>query len=348
MKRIILSEPCVLQIDDIERPSPSRGEALVRIKKVGVCGSDIHLYRGAEIGQNASDDPFVMGHECMGEVVEVGQGVDKALVGRRVAVEPAMTCGICQYCQSGLSNLCSNITFLGLPPIPGALQEYIVHPVQFLETLPDNISDADAVVIEPMAIALHAINLVKVKPGMDVVILGTGVLGTCVLQLLQLYRGLKIVCVDLLSDRLERARNMGATHTVQAEVGKPEDAARQALEVTGGKGAAVVFECCGSKETMWNASEIAAPGGHVSIIGTNADGQLSFSSTSTRRKGLTLRFVRRSVNTMHQCLLLAERGCITPGELVTHTFSSEKASEAFETVAEYRDGVLKALVDMEK
>ena len=345
MKRIVLESPGKFSIHEMEIPRPPFGHALVKVKKVGICGSDMHLYRKGHIGNVRIDDPFVIGHECMGEIVDVGDGVNRNIIGDRVVVEPAVPCNHCRWCSSGKHNLCPDVAFLGLPPKDGAMQEYIVHPSKQFAKIPENIDDAGAVVLEPMAIALHAINLVKIQPGQHIVILGTGVLGTCVLHLLQLFRGLRVICVDPIPERLARAGEMGADLVVQPE--DRDDLRACVLSATGGLGADVVFECAGVEESLWNMSEVAAPGAHIAVIGSNPDDRVLFSSGSARRKGLTFRFVRRSLNSLDRCIRFAERGLITPRDLVTHIFKVTQVTRAFETVDAYADGVLKAVIDME-
>ncbi len=345
MKRIVLTRPRTLEIDEAPDPDPGPGEALVRMQKVGVCGSDIHLFRDFRIGDTVIDRPFVIGHECMGTITAVGPGVDEGLVGRRVAIEPAISCGECEACRAGLTNACPSVQFLGTPPVQGAFKEFLAHPVELLEPLPECVGDEAAVVLEPMAIALHAVNLVKVRPGQRVAILGTGVVGTCVLALLGLYRGLHVVCADLMEDRLERARRMGAA-SVNATGMDDEEAAEATAEAIGGLGAHVVFECAGAAQTCRNMCEVAAPGGHVAVVGITDDDRLEMRHSAARRKGLTLRLVRRSLGTLRPCVELAARGAIRPEELVTHTFAAGEVERAFDVVDRHAEGVLKALIDM--
>jgi L-iditol 2-dehydrogenase len=346
MKRIVLESSGEFRIEEADRPRPPSGYALVKIKKVGICGSDIHLYQKGYIGNITIEAPFVIGHECLGEVADVGEGVSPDLAGCRVAVEPAIPCNRCRWCITGRQNICPDVSFLGLPPKQGALQEYIIHPVDLLEKIPDGIEDVGASVLEPMAIALHAINLAKVRPGQNVVILGTGVIGTCVLSLLSLWKGLRIIGVDPIPERLERAREIGADVIIRPE--GQTDVNGEVVAAAEGIGADVVFECAGVKETLWNMCEVAAPGAHLAVIGSNPDDEVLFSSGSARRKGLTLRFVRRSLNTLSQCIRLTEQGLISPQDLVTHIFSAAQVDQAFKTVNDYADGVLKALIDMEQ
>lgn len=344
MKRIVLNRPGQFETQTAEMPRAGAGMVLVRVDAVGICGSDMHLYRKGRIGNIQMAAPLVIGHECMGRVEAVGAGVDRDLVGCRVAVEPAMPCGRCRWCQNGLHNVCPEVAFLGLPPTPGAMQEYIVHPAHLLERLPDALTDAGGVMMEPLAVALHGIRLVKVKPGQTIVILGSGVIGTCVMSLLGLFDHLRVVCVDLLKDRLARAERMGACQTVLFS--SREQARHEILEATDGLGADIVFECAGTPETLWLMCEAAAPAGHIAAIGSNPDDHVTYSSGTSRRKGLTIRSVRRSLNTLDECIRLAETGKIDVQFLVTHAFPASRTDDAFRIVNAYEDGVLKAIIDM--
>jgi L-iditol 2-dehydrogenase len=345
MRRIVLAGPGRLVVDEHAGPAAGEGEALVRIRKVGICGSDMQLFRHGAIGSIRAVAPFVIGHECMGDVVDVAAGMDTALVGRRVAIEPAVHCGGCRFCRDGRFNICTRGEFLGLPPRPGALQEQLSHPVSLLLPLPDGVSDESGVMLEPLAIALHAIDLVQPRSGQSVAILGTGVLGTCVLELLR-HHGHAPICIDRLEPRLARAARLGAAATVDASAGPSRQIVQRVRELTDGDGADIVFECAGSDETLEEMCELAAPGGVIAVIGSNPDDRVSFVASSARRKGLRIQFVRRSLNTLERCLQhVVEHGDEVDG-LVTHCYAAGEAQQAFETVADYCDGVLKALVDM--
>lgn len=346
MKRIALSQPGQFEIQTVEMPPIGEAMALVRINAVGICGSDMHFFRKGRIGNIKMTDPLVLGHECMGQVEAVGANVSTDLIGCRVAVEPAIPCKKCRWCKNGLHNVCPEVGFLGLPPTHGAMQEFIVHPAHLLERLPDSLTDAGGVMMEPLAIALHAIRLVKVKPNQTIAIIGTGVIGTCVMQLLGLYDNLRIVCVDRLEDRLARVDQMGAYRTVLYS--SREQALQSILDATNGLGADIVFECAGTLETFWLMCEAAGPAGHIAAIGSNPDDQVVFSSGTSRRKGLTIRCVRRSLNTLNACIRLSEAGKIEATSLVTHTFPASQADDAFKLVESYGHGVLKVVIDMNR
>ena len=346
MKRIILNKPGQFEVQETDMPDVGEAEALVRIHAVGICGSDMHLFRKGHIGNIQMTEPLVIGHECMGQVEAVGENVSQDLVGTRVAIEPAMPCGKCRWCAAGLHNVCPKVNFLGLPPTQGGMQEYIAHPARLLEKLPDSLSDAEGVMMEPLAIALHAIRLVKVKHNQTIVILGTGVIGTSVMTLLGLYDNLRIICVDLLRDRLERAEQISASKTVLFTSRK--QAIAEILDATDGLGADIVFECSGTPDTLWMMCEAAGPAAHIAAIGSNPDDQVLFSSGTSRRKGLTIRCVRRSLDTLDKCIRLAESGRMDIKRLVTHTFPASRSDEAFRLVESYGDGVLKAIIDMKE
>lgn len=349
MKQIVLTSPQTLTVREVDMPVPGVGEALVKITLVGICGSDMHLYRHCLLGHIEITEPHVLGHECVGVIEAVGHGVDPSRVGQRVAIEPAQPCGTCHWCRIGMENVCCDMPFLGLPPTHGGLQEYVVHRADCLEELPEAISDEAAVVLEPMAIAQHAIHLVHVKPGQRVAILGTGVLGTCVLALLKAaHRSLRIVCVDKIEDRLARAAAMGADATILAEGDDDKTVAQKTLDALGGQGADVVFECSGSAQTLWDTAAVAAPLGHVAVIGSSDEDRIAFASSHVRRKGLTYRFVRRSLHSLEPCVELMQKGLLDPAALATHTLPASQAGEAFDLVARYGDGVLKAIIDMQR
>jgi L-iditol 2-dehydrogenase len=327
-------------------PLPGPGEVLVRIGMVGICGSDLHLYRNMEIGGIRAPPNWILGHECMGTVEALGAGVDAGLLGRRVAVDPHRPCGICDACLRGLTNACLNDHFLGLPPVPGALREWVAVPAAQVEPIADHVSDEQGVLLEPLAIALHALRLVKPQPGESVAIVGTGVLGTCVLVLLKQRMNIEPICVDLKPDRLERASRLGASRTIQARAGDPEGTVAALLSATGGAGAQRVFECAGQQDTFRVCCDAAAAGAHVGIIGIPDEPYMTFPASSPRRRALTLRMVRRSFKSLAPCVEWMNQRQLTARELGTHIYPASRSAEAFEVAARQSPGVLKVMIDL--
>lgn len=328
----------------VPEPFLQAGDALVRVLQVGICGSDIHLFRDGAIGEARARLPFVLGHEAMGIVEDVASPEYAHLVGKRVAIEPAVPCLRCEFCLRGDLNLCPNHTFLGLPPRAGAMQERIAHPAHLLEPVPDTFSDAEAVLLEPLAIALHAVDLGKVLTGRSVAVLGCGTMGLSVLMVLKQMGVYPLFCTDLLENRLEVARDLGADVTVNAG---ERDVVAEARQLTDGRGFDYVFECAGVDDTQWQVAQIAAPGAKCMIVGTNPAGHVRLEGSASRRKGLTFFMVRRSRLTLKRAITLALQGRVPLVRLGTHTFPASQCQQAFVTARYYQHGVVKAFIRME-
>lgn len=326
---------------DLPEPKLQPQHALVRVLQVGICGSDLHLFRDGAIGEAKASLPFVLGHEAMGVVEAVASEEHRHLLGKRVAIEPAIPCQRCEFCLRGDLNLCPNHLFLGLPPHPGALQEHLVHPIHLLEPVPDTLSDSEAVLLEPLAIAVHAVDLGKVLTGRSVAVLGCGTIGLSVLMVLKQMGVYPLFCTDLMGHRLALAREFGADVTVNAE---QKDVVSEALRFTQGRGFDYVFECAGVDDTQWQTAQIAAPGAKCLIVGTNPAGHVKLEGSAARRKGLTVFMVRRSRLTLHRAMTLALQGRVPIARLATHHFASSHCQKAFETARDYRDGVVKACI----
>jgi len=320
------------------------GEALVRVLQVGICGSDLHLFRDGAIGEARASLPFILGHEAMGVVEKVASPEYEHLVGKRVSIEPAIPCLHCEFCLRGDLNLCPNHLFLGLPPKAGAMQELVAHPAHLLEPVPDALGDAETVLLEPLAIALHAVDLGKVRTGTSAAILGCGTLGLCVLMVLKQMGMHPLFCTDLLHHRLSLAKELGADEAVQAE---QADVVAEAHRFTHGRGFDYVFECAGVDDTQWQTAQIAAPGAKCLMIGTNPAGHVRLEGSAARRKGLSILMVRRSRLTLKRAMRLTVQGRIPLARLATHTFPMTQCQQAFDTAEEYRDGVVKAFIRLE-
>lgn len=344
MKALRLHAAHDLRVHEEPVPVPGRGEALVRVTAVGICGSDLHWYLEAGIGDDLLDRPLVLGHEFAGEVVDPGEGIaatgGELLAGQRVAVDPAIPCRACDQCREGNPNLCANLRFAGHSLDDGGLRQYVAWPTRCLHPLPESLSDADGALLEPLGVALHAAGLGKVTPGMSVGVFGCGPIGLLILQVARAAGATQIIAADLLAHRLEAARSYGATALIQASEAT-EAAAVQ--EATGGRGVDVAFEAAGENPAVEMAIAAARPGGKVILVGIPADDQLSFSASTARRKGLTIKLCRRMKNTYERATSLVERGLVDAGSLVTHCFPLVEGEQAFD-MAHSRAG-LKVVIE---
>lgn len=335
-----------LRIGEREEPSPGPGEVLLRPTAVGVCGSDMHYYEEGQIGDAVIKPGFVMGHEFAGEIVALGEGVDprKFAVGDRVAVDPAVHCGECEYCEKGHPNLCLNLKFAGQPPdTDGAMQELYPWPAKVCFKLPDSVSAVEGAVMEPLGVGLHAADLGKVQIADTVVIIGCGPIGLSILQFVKLAGAARIIVLDKLAYRLTAAREMGADDTLLVTDPENGDHSDTINEWTQG-GAHVVFEAAGDPHAMYDAVTMSRRGARVVWAGIPPGEDIHFNAHDSRRKGLTMKMVRRMKHTYPRVIELVSRGKLDARTMATHIFSLEEGREAFDLVNEYADSVIKAIV----
>jgi L-iditol 2-dehydrogenase len=331
MKVARLHAAGVLQIHDEPVPTPNPDETLIHVTAVGVCGSDLHWFSEGGIGDARLAHPLVLGHEFAGITPD----------GQRVAVDPAVACGKCEHCLEGNPNFCENMHFAGHGTDDGALREYISWPTRFLYPLPDSLSDADGAMLEPLGVALYAVDLASLRPGMKVGVFGCGPIGLLIVQLARISGAVQIIATDKLPHRVSAARTMGASQTILAEAGQEIP---QIMAATQNRGVDVAFEVAGENEAVDTAIAVAKPGGRVILAGIPVEDRTCFTASVARRKGLTLQLVRRMKHTYPRAIRLVEQGLIDVHSVITHHFSLDQAVEAY-TVATRREG-LKIIIDL--
>jgi L-iditol 2-dehydrogenase len=319
-----------LRLHEESIPEPNFDEALIRVKAVGICGSDIHWHADGSTGESRIGAPFVLGHE-FGGVVEGG-----AMDGLRVAVDPNIPCDTCEFCLEGNPNLCPDHYFAGHPPVDGALREYISWPMKALVPIPDSITDEDAAVLEPLGVAIHNVDLGHVKPGMIVGVYGCGPIGLLTIQVARAAGASEIIATDLLPHRLEAAKEFGADRVYLASSNGDERA--PILVDTHKLGVNVAFEVAGENAAVETAIETAKPGGRVVLCGIPSVNQVHFRASTARRKGLSIMMVRRMKHVYPRAVKLVETRQVDVGSIVTHQFTLEQAAEAF-GMAQKREGL---------
>ncbi|MEX2401430.1 MAG: zinc-binding dehydrogenase [Rhodothermales bacterium] len=321
-----------LRLNQEPRPSPSGNEMLVRVTAVGICGSDLHWLEDGGIGAERIDWPLVLGHEFAG-VVDTPDGE------RIVAVDPAIPCGACLHCRDGNPNLCQRVRFSGHPGDDGALREYMSWPSECLFPLPDGMTASDGAMLEPVGVAIHAVDLGKVLAGTSVGVFGCGPIGLLTLQVARAAGATTIVATDRLDHRLDAAVRLGADVIVKARGGAE---AEEVLKAVPG-GVDVAFEAAGTNEAVDAAVDSARPGARVVLVGIPSDDNTSFRASTVRRKGLTVMWARRMKHTYPRAIELVRTGRVDVRSLVTHTFPMTRYEEAFD-VAVKRKG-LKVVVE---
>ena len=342
MKAAFLTGIRQMEIRETSPPEISDSHSvLLRVGVVGVCGSDVHYYTTGRIGSLVVHYPEWTGHECAGSVVAVGNQVKNLTVGQRVAVDPLIPCGHCDQCLSGREHTCRNQNFLACPGQgPGALAEYLVMPERSCYAIPEGMTLVQAAVVEPLSIGLYAQRLAQMQPGAKIAILGSGPIGLCALLASRAACDCKAYVTDLIDERLEMARRCGANWG-----GNPKqlDVVR-AIRQLESLGVDFVFDCAGQQETLDQAIELLKPGGTVFMIGIPEVDRVSFSIHTMRRKEIQLQNVRRQNQCMAPAIELVAKGAINLDQIVTHQFPFAETKKAFDLVADYRDGVVKAVV----
>jgi L-iditol 2-dehydrogenase len=324
MKAVALTGIRRMEMVEVPEPNMNRDDdVLLKVKMVGVCGSDVHYYETGKIGSEVVEYPFIVGHEC-------------------AATVEAIVCHNCDQCRAGRENTCRNLKFLGCPgQIEGSLCEYIVMPEDCCFPVGDRLTFAQAVLCEPLAIAVYAVREAHMPEGAEVAILGAGPIGLSCLITAQAENAKTCYVTEKVKERVEVAAANGATW-----VGNPdeEDIVKEILERRPA-GVDVVFECAGQQETIDQAVELLKPGGRLMLIGIPRIDRISFVIEKMRRREVNLVNVRRQNKCAEAAIDLVASGKVSVDFMATHRFKLEQTQEAFDMVARYRDGVVKAMVE---
>ncbi len=345
MKAMMLTGIRQMELKEVPTPSILNDrDVRIKMKTLGVCGSDIHYYVSGKIGSQVVQYPFTVGHEGAGVVEAVGKGVTMVKPGDRIAIEPAMPCWECDQCLAGRPHTCRNLRFLGCPgQAEGSLSEYIVMPETSCFKIPDQMSFDEAAISEPLAIGLYAVKQSISMKGAKVGILGFGPIGMSVLLPALAMGAQEVYVTDKIDERLWIAQENGAALTANPDsedvVGKIAAQVPELLDV--------VFECCGQQDAIDNAVDLLKPGGKLMIIGIPEFDRWSFPVDKSRRKELCIQNVRRQNEAVQPALDMIAAGKISVSAMTTHRFSFEESKEAFDLVAAYGDGVMKAMIDFE-
>lgn len=316
-------------------------DVLLRLEWVGVCGSDIHYYETGRIGSQVVQYPFSVGHESSATVVDFGPGVTDLKKGQPVVVEPAISCRQCDQCCSGREHTCRNLKFLGCPgQVEGCLSEYMVMPATCCFPTHDRITLQQGVLCEPFAIGVYAVQSSGLHKGQKVAIFGAGPIGLSCLAAAQNINAAKICVTEKIPERITAAANTGADW-----MGNPDkqDVVAEMQKLIP-EGVDIAFECAGQQETLDQAIEVLKPGGKLMMIGIPREERITFSPDLIRRKEISLINIRRQNHCTRKAMnLIAERR-VNLDYMVTHTFKFSESKAAFDLVAGYHDGVIKALI----
>lgn len=308
MKALLLTAPSQLAYVDFPDPRPAEDEVLLRIRACGICGSDIHGWDGSS---GRRHPPLIMGHEAAGEIVATGAAVTGWQVGDRVTFDSTISCGRCGHCRAGQVNLCADRRVVGVAPAEyrqhGAFAELLALPARILYRLPDTLSFPHAAMVEPVAIAVHAVRRVPVRSTDTAVVVGAGMIGLLVIQALRWAGVERVIAVDLAENRLALARQLGATATIRSGTG---DIAAEVARLTAGRGADLAFEVVGLTATVNLALQALARGGTAVLVGNLAPRTQDFPLQAVVTRELSVLGTCGSAGEYPLCLDLIARGVI--------------------------------------
>jgi L-iditol 2-dehydrogenase len=332
-----------LRLETLSRPIAGPGEVLLKVAAVGVCGSDVHYYLEGRIGVQVVTGPIIMGHEFSAWVEELGPGVEGLAVGQLVAVDPGISCGRCEPCRQGHPNLCPHVRFCGTPPIDGVFAEYAVMPAENCFPLPAGMDPVAGAMLEPLGIAIHSVDLAHLKPGQTVAVLGAGPIGLLIAAVARAAGASQVYLSEPLAYRRQFARDYVADAVLDPV---SVDIVTAIGDLTGGRGVDAAFEAAGAPETPQQAAAVARIGGTAIIAGIPTDDTMILNASTVRHKGLTIKLVRRMKHTYPRAINLVQTGQVDLQPLVTHLLPLARIAEAFDLVAGYEDGVLRAVIQI--
>lgn len=327
MKVVFLTEPQKVEIQELPRPDPGPGQVRVRLKLVSICGSDVHLYKGD--WETRAPYPVRPGHEGIGYIDALGKGVDHRDLGQRVVIEPNFPCGHCRYCWRGQGNICPNKRIMGVNE-PGCFADYVTIPAKFAWSLTEQISDEDAVLIEPTAVGWHALQTAILRPGDTIAVIGLGAIGL-LLAHLALGTGYSVVVYDRVPEKMSLAERWGCS-AIQLE--NEDQAIDQLAAQLISADVNAVFECGGTAKTASIAIEAAPAGTQVVIVGL-AHEPVSFIPFDITRRGLSIltSIIYNHPADFSRTIELIAKGKIQPSKAISRRVQFAELKEALEIAA---------------
>jgi len=335
MKVLELTSPSKFKVSQKPKPAPGVGEVLIKVAVCGICGSDVH---GMDNSSGRRIPPMIMGHEASGEIEVLGEEVTGWELGDRVSFDSMVYCGSCEFCERGETNLCNERQVMGVScdefKRDGAFAEWVVVPARILEKIPAGLSFEEAAFTEPLAVALHAVNLVKVKRGESALVVGAGLIGLLVIQALKRAGCGEIIAVDLDRGRLALAKELGATaafHSSEDEVILPEGGVDLSMEVVG------------AGPTLDLAIKSLRKGGRVGLVG-NVVPEVNFPLQYVVTREISLIGSCAAAGECSEALEAIAAGEIKVKPLTSATVSLEEGAEFFGRLREGNEGLLKVLL----
>ncbi|EDV91348.1 sorbitol dehydrogenase [Drosophila grimshawi] len=331
-----------------QRPIPeiSDEEVLIAMDSVGICGSDVHYLTKGRIGHFVVTKPMVIGHESAGVVAKVGSKVKNLVVGDRVAIEPGVPCYKCDHCKQGSYNLCPDMAFCATPPYDGNLTRYYKHAADFCFKLPDHVSMEEGALLEPLSVGVHACKRAGVTLGSKVLILGAGPIGLVSLLVAQSMGATEILITDLVQQRLDVAKELGATHTLLLKRDETSEQTLERVRKTMSAQPDISIDCCGAESSTRLSIFATRSGGVVVIVGMGP-AEMNLPLFNALAREVDIRGIFRYCNDYSAALALVASGRVNVKRLVTHHFDITETQKAFETSRDGLDGAIKVMIHVQ-
>ena len=333
-----------IEIREAQLADPGEKEVLIRVKAVGICGSDISYYTRGSTGLGRLEFPHILGHECAGEVIKTGREVPGLSPGDRVAVEPGAGCGVCEYCRTGRYNLCENMAFMSSavkrPGGEGGMAELVIRPAQYVYRIPDGVSYEQAALLEPISVAIHAMNRSGIRPGQCAAVLGCGPIGGCLLLVLRACGISRIYMTDIDGARAERMKVLGASETYTVK-----DMGTERLKRLLPEEADVVFDTTCQEDACNAGLHWMKKGGILTMVGVPSGHlRIDLQTLFVREQSIITTF--RYANTYPAAIRLTESGRLHPEVLISHRYSFADVGKAMEKAASRERDVMKVMIEV--
>ena len=331
------------QMETVEVPGerePAEGEVMVRICSCGICGSDLHWWAEGGVGERRAPYPMVLGHEPSGEIVAVGRGVSRLRTGDRVAIEPAIVCGHCEFCRAGRANLCLTARFMSSGSVWGLFREYATIPAANAGRIPDALTFDQATLIEPLSVILHLYEMHPLQHGVVVAITGAGPIGMLAAAVARSRGAPQVIVADPRPHRRAFALKMGATVATE-----PEHFASCVLDLTSGRGADLVIDAAAKRDSLSACFAAARKGATCVLIGIPSEANLPVDLHAAMAKELRIQTIFRSNHNAADATEILASGLI-PFHLLTHRLPLEQTQDAFQMLEGYHDDCGKIVIGL--
>ncbi len=335
MKAIKLANPWNVSCVELPMPKPEAGEALIKVKAVGICGSDISAYRGAN---GLVTYPRILGHEIAGEIVSIPENEKNLKVGDRVVVDPYLYCGQCYPCSIGRTNCCTQLHVLGVH-VDGGMAEYFCHPASMLVKIPDGMSYTQAAMAEPLTISLHGIHRGQLKAGEFCTVIGAGPIGLVAGMIAQEY-GAHAILIDLVQERLDFATQLGIEYVINAS---SEDPVARIAEITHNTMSQLVMECSGANTSIRNTLDFVSHAGRITLTGWPKK-ETSLPTDVITKKEIDIRGARTSAGEFEEALLLIQSKRVDMLQILTKTITLDEVPQTIADIEKMPGKYMKVVV----